>query len=35
MMSSHAQQRSADHAEDGIEYVAIELAGRGEKGEES
>jgi hypothetical protein len=34
MMRSHAQQRSADHAEEGIEYVAIELAGSGGKRKE-
>jgi hypothetical protein len=31
-MRSHAEQRSADRVEDGIEYVEIELAGSGGKG---
>ena len=33
MVRSHAEQCSADHAEDGIEYVEIKLAGPGGKEE--
>ena len=33
MMRSHAEQRSADHAEDGIAYVKIEMAASGGKEE--